>query len=198
MFRYIAIAVLFAAATSEVIFEGPCPDVKTVENFEFEAYGGTWYEMARYPNAGEEDTKGKCTIAEYTVNGDKGKVKNSHVIDAVQHDIYGDLTLVAPGKIMITYTFGGLSKNSYLYVLDTDYKSYSIGYSCKYFKDGNKHQVLAWIKSRSKKLDCEAKYKIDNFLRTSKVLDSARFVLNEHSEAVCTAPTIKTITEFLK
>lgn len=37
MFRYITIAVLIAAATSEVIFEGPCPDVKPIENFEFEA-----------------------------------------------------------------------------------------------------------------------------------------------------------------
>ncbi|XP_013135669.1 PREDICTED: bilin-binding protein-like [Papilio polytes] len=198
MFRYVTIAVLIAAATSEVIFEGPCPDVKPIENFEFEAYGGTWYEMAKYPNAGEEGARGKCTMAEYTINGEKGKVRNSHVIDAVRHYISGDLTLVAPAKVMLTYTFGGQSKNSYLTILDTDYKSYSIGYSCKYFKDGNKHQVFAWIKSRSKKLDCEAKYKVDNYLRTSKVLDSDKFVLNDYSDVACSAPSTKTITEFLK
>ncbi|CAH2044969.1 unnamed protein product, partial [Iphiclides podalirius] len=197
MFRFFTLA-LFAAATAEVIFEGPCPDVTPVKNFEFEAYQGTWYEIARYPNAGEEGGKGKCTTAEYSVDGDKGKVKNTHVYNGVKYYIEGDLTLVAPSKVMLTYTFGGVSKNSYLTVLDTDYKSYAIGYSCKYFKDGNKHQVFSWIKSRSKKLDCEAKYKVDAFLRTSKILDSAKYIQNDHSEDACKSSVTKAITEFLK
>ncbi|XP_068619279.1 bilin-binding protein-like [Battus philenor] len=197
MFRVIAFAVL-ALASAEVIFEGPCPEVKPVRDFEFEAYQGTWYEIAKYPNAGEEGAKGKCTVAEYTVDGDKGKVRNTHVVDGIRSYIEGDLTLVGPSKVMLTYTFNGLSKNSFLTVLDTDYKSYALGYSCKYFKDGNKHQVFAWIKSRSKKLDCEAKYKVEEYLKSSKILDSTKYVLNDHSEGACQASATRAITEFLK
>lgn len=41
------------------------------------------------------------------MDGDKGKVKNTHVINGVKSYIEGDLTLVAPAKVMLTYTFGG-------------------------------------------------------------------------------------------
>ncbi|KPJ17090.1 Bilin-binding protein [Papilio machaon] len=119
------------SASSNVIYEGPCPHVKPQQNFDFASYQGTWYEIARYPNAGEEGARGKCTIAEYLIHGyGTGRVKNSHVIDGVRSFIEGDLTLVGPARIRLTYTFDGLSKDSYLTVLNTDYTNYAIGYSC--------------------------------------------------------------------
>lgn len=74
----------------------------------FQQFQGIWYEIARYPNIGEDSSRGKCSTAEYTMkSADKGRVKNSHVVNGVNSYIEGDLTLLEPGKIMITYTFGG-------------------------------------------------------------------------------------------
>ncbi|XP_014356032.2 bilin-binding protein [Papilio machaon] len=189
---------LIAVASADVIFDGPCPTVKPKENFDFSAYQGTWYEIARYPNAGEEGTRGKCTVAEYTVFGDSGKVRNSHVVDGIQSFIDGDLTLVGPARVMLTYTFGGLSKNSYLTVLDTDYTNYAIGYSCKYFPDGNNHQVFSWIKSRSPTLDAYSRAIIDEYLKKSTILDTNKYIANDFSPAACQAGVVRPITEFLK
>lgn len=63
--------------------------------------------MAKFPNLGEELDRGKCTTAEYYIDGNRGKVKNIHVVDGLKTYIEGDLTLIGPGKIMLTYTFGG-------------------------------------------------------------------------------------------
>lgn len=63
--------------------------------------------MARYPNAAEEGYNGKCTTAEYFVNGNTGSVKNTHVVAGVKSIIYGDITHFEPGKVRLTYTFGG-------------------------------------------------------------------------------------------
>ncbi|XP_013170635.1 PREDICTED: bilin-binding protein-like [Papilio xuthus] len=189
---------LMAVVSADVIFDGPCPTVKPKENFDFSAYQGSWYEIARYPNAGEEGTRGKCTVAAYTVFGDSGKVRNSHVVDGIQSFIDGDLDLVGPAQIRLTYTFGGKSKYSYLTVLDTDYQNYAIGYSCKYFPDGNNHQVFSWIKSRSPTLDAYSRAIVDAYLKESTILDSDKYIANDFSPAACQAGVVRQITEFLK
>ncbi|CAH2044967.1 unnamed protein product, partial [Iphiclides podalirius] len=108
MLRFLVLAGLAASATSSggVFEDGPCPPIKTKANFDFNAYSGTWYEITRFPNIGEEYDKGKCTTAEYYVDGNRGKVKNTHVVDGLKTYIEGDLTLIGPAKIMLTYTFG--------------------------------------------------------------------------------------------
>ncbi|KPI92169.1 Bilin-binding protein [Papilio xuthus] len=216
---------LMAVVSADVIFDGPCPTVKPKENFDFSAYQGSWYEIARYPNAGEEGTRGKCTVAAYTVFGDSGKVRNSHVVDGIQSFIDGDLDLVGPAQVRLTYTFGGKSKYSYLTVLDTDYQNYAIGYSCKYFPDGNNHQgnvsichirnsmerppkrrknsaasqsVFSWIKSRSPTLDAYSRAIVDAYLKESTILDSDKYIANDFSPAACQAGVVRQITEFLK
>ncbi|CAH2044973.1 unnamed protein product, partial [Iphiclides podalirius] len=196
MFRFLVLAFL-AVASADIVYDGPCQEVKPVENFNFSAYQGLWYEVARYPNAGEEGDKGKCTTAEYTVDGENGKAKNSHVVDGVKYYIEGDLKLVGPSQVRITYTFGGVSKDSYLTILDTDYKSYSIGYSCKYFKETNKHQVFSWIKSRSKIPEAAAKETVENYLKDSKILKKSNYVVNDHSDATCGTTIAKRIEKFL-
>ncbi|XP_014355661.2 bilin-binding protein-like [Papilio machaon] len=200
MHCYILFALIaVVSASSNVIYEGPCPHVKPQQNFDFASYQGTWYEIARYPNAGEEGARGKCTIAEYLIHGyGTGRVKNSHVIDGVRSFIEGDLTLVGPARIRLTYTFDGLSKDSYLTVLDTDYTNYAIGYSCKYFPDGNNHQVFSWIKSRSPTMDAYSRIIVENYLKKSTILDINKYVANDFSSAACQAYIFRSITEFLK
>ncbi|CAH2044971.1 unnamed protein product, partial [Iphiclides podalirius] len=184
-------------ASAQVFYDGPCPPAKPMDFFDFSAYQGTWYEIARYPNAAEEGTRGKCTTAQYFVYGDKGRVRNTHVVAGVKSYIDGDITHVEPGKVMLTYTFGGRSKNSFLTVLQTDYTNYSIGYGCKYFKDTDTHQVFSWIKSRSKVLDPNSLAIVNNYLQYSPLLDSDKYILNDYSAASCSYNFVKDIQEFL-
>ncbi|XP_068619058.1 insecticyanin-B-like [Battus philenor] len=194
MLRFLAITFL-AIASAEVIVDGPCPEVKTMENFNFSEFAGVWYEIAKFPNIGERGGKGKCTTAEYEVEGDKGKVKNSHVIDGVKSIIEGEIFLESPGNIKITYKFGDRVKNSVLMIMDSDYKNYAVGYSCKYMEKENKHQVFSWILSRSKTLG-EFQSKVDGFLNSFKAIDTSNFVYNEFTEETCKFTETKTLAEF--
>ncbi|KOB68098.1 Bombyrin [Operophtera brumata] len=46
------------------------------------SYQGLWYEIQKFPNAAEKG--GKCGTAEYKLEGDVVKVKNSHVIEGTK------------------------------------------------------------------------------------------------------------------
>ncbi|XP_013135688.1 PREDICTED: insecticyanin-B-like [Papilio polytes] len=200
-FTLFAIFVASASAVSVIFEDGPCPNFKPMSNFDFSAYGGTWYEIAKFPNPSEEGDKAKCTLIEYFVKEFRGKMKFTHVVDGARKYIEGDLTQVYPGsgKIMYTYTFGGKAKNTYLYVMDTDYNNYAVAFSCRYFKDSDKHQLLAWILSRNKVLEGNALAAVDKFLAAnSKLINTSYFVQNEHTNEACKARTTEEITEFLK
>ncbi|XP_068619355.1 insecticyanin-B-like [Battus philenor] len=200
MFRVLIFAIIGATAATEIgVFEdGPCPPVNMKSDFNFNAFSGKWYEIAKFPNAGEEGSRGLCTTAEYLVNELRGKVKNTHVVDGIKTYIEGDLTLIAPAKIMLTYTFGGQAKNSYLYILDTDYYNYSIGYSCKYFKNTGKRQIFSWILSRTNTIDGYAKSCVDKFLaENSHIINPSYYVYNDHSDQACEARSFRKITQFL-
>ncbi|KPI92171.1 PREDICTED: insecticyanin-B-like [Papilio xuthus] len=197
MFRFLVIAFLAVAAADVVIVDGPCPDVKPMESFKFSDYQGTWYEVAKFPNTGEDGKKGKCTTAEYTIDGDKGKVKNSQVVDGVKSYVDGDIALIAPGKVRITYKFEEFTKNSVLTVLDTDYKNYAIGYSCKFLDKENKHQVFSWILSRTKSLG-DSQAKVDAFLANFPAIDKSNYVFNDFSEETCKFTSTKAITSIRK
>ncbi|KPI92170.1 PREDICTED: insecticyanin-B-like [Papilio xuthus] len=187
---------LIAAATADVIYKGPCPNIQPKADFDFSAYQGTWYEMARYPHAGEEGVKGKCTLIEYYMFGNNsGRVKKSHVVDNIQKYVEGNLMLAGPATMMTTLTFGGVSKNAYITVLDTDYSNYAIAYSCRYFPDGNKHQVRSWIMSRTTTLDENSRAMVDSYLNDSRILDTNKYMGNDYSPAACQASLVKSITD---
>ncbi|XP_068619356.1 bilin-binding protein-like [Battus philenor] len=196
MHRFIFFALIAAASASYVTYDGPCPAVKPVDNFDFAAFQGRWYETARYPSPHEGGLKGKCTVADYLVYGSTGRVKNSQVIDGVKLYTEGDIAQYAPGVIMYTYTYNGVSKNFFLTILDTDYTSYAIGYSCKYFPYTNKHEVYSWILSRNLVLEPYARAAVDNYLNVCPVLDASKYVTNDYSPETCIAPFVGLITNF--
>lgn len=116
-------------------------------------YQGAWYEIARYPNAGEEGARGKCTVAEYTVFGDSGKVRNTHVVDGVQSYIDGDLTLVGPARVRLTYTFGGNKYMNIFVFISISCVKFHINFFTKLFRmlskvcvnNGSYFKIDIWI-----------------------------------------------------
>lgn len=59
----------------------------------------------------ESQGKGQCAQAEYTLDGDVIKVKNTHVINSVQTYIEGTAKLAADAnkaaKFVVSFKFGG-------------------------------------------------------------------------------------------
>ncbi|XP_049878231.1 insecticyanin-B-like [Pectinophora gossypiella] len=197
MLRFFIVTIV-AAASASVIHDGVCPEMKPVENFNVSAYAGTWYEISKYP--AEAEKNGKCGSAEYKVEGDVIKVKNTHVVNGVQAFIEGTAKLAADAnkaaKLQVSFKFGDVVSESPLLVLATDYNNYAVAYNCKYDEKTKKHETNAWVLSRSKKLEGNAKTEVDNFLKAnSKELDASKFLQTDFSEEACKFNGTSLITE---
>ncbi|KAH9643035.1 hypothetical protein HF086_013596 [Spodoptera exigua] len=162
MLKFLILAIVAVAIAES--HEGPCPEVKPVENFNLTAYQGVWYEISKLPIASEG--KGACSQAEYTVDGDIVKVKNSHVIEGEQKFIEG------------TAKFADDANNAAKFVVS--------------FKFGEQ----AWILSRTKTLEGEAKTTVDNFLKENpKLIDVSQLVQTDFSEEACKYTESSVMTE---
>ncbi|KAL4702781.1 hypothetical protein ACJJTC_002321 [Scirpophaga incertulas] len=197
MFKLI-VAGFLAVATAGVIHDGNCPDIKPVENFNVSAYQGVWYEISKFDHVYE--TSGKCSQAEYKLEGDVIKLKNSHVVDGVQKYIEGTAKLADDAnnsaKLVVTLNFGEASKPSPLSVIATDYSNYAIAYNCKYDETKKSHQDSLWVLSRTKSLEGEAKTAVDTYFKNnSKDIESSKLVQNDFSEEACKFTSSSPITE---
>ncbi|KAJ2953456.1 hypothetical protein O0L34_g1050 [Tuta absoluta] len=177
-----------AAASANVILDGACPDIKPVENFNLSAYQGVWYEISKIPT--EFEKNGNCGQTEYKLEGDVINVKNSHVVDGVQQYIEGTAKLAddanKAAKLVVSFKFGDVESKSFLKVLKTDYENYAIAYNCKEDEKTKKHSISAWIQSRNKKLEGDAKAAVEEFLKANaKELDASKLVHTDFSENAC-------------
>lgn len=93
-------------------------------------YQGVWYEIAKFPTPAEKD--GKCGSAEYKVEGDIVKLKNTHVINDVQTYIEGTAKLAddanKAAKLVVTFKFGG--KSTFIFVLFSSPKNVRCSLLC--------------------------------------------------------------------
>jgi len=127
---------LVAAVQAGVFSFGGCPDLRGVENFETEQYLGTWYE---YSNTFEIfQIGGKCVRATYTDKAGNVRVLNEQVDK--RSGSYKSITGSARqelnstrGELIVSFDtvpeFATGSSPNYL-VLDTDYTSFALVYSC--------------------------------------------------------------------
>ncbi|XP_053614021.1 bilin-binding protein-like [Plodia interpunctella] len=197
MLRFFVLG-LVAAATASVVHEGGCPDIKPVENFNISAYVGTWYEVSKTPNLNEQG--GKCGQAEYKQEGETVKVKNSHVVDGVQKYVEGTAKLATDAnksaKLVVSLKVGDQSRETPLSVVATDYTHYAVAYSCKYDDQTKAHTDSAWILSRSKGLEGDAKKAVDNFLKAhTKEIDSTKLIVTDFTEEACKFTSSSPVTQ---
>jgi apolipoprotein D and lipocalin family protein len=132
---------------------GYCPKVKLMRNFKPERYVGKWYEIKRYPMFFEDENK--CVTAEYTLNPDGTiGVLNSAILESV------DLPISIKGKAIpnpqnpanLTVEFEKIPAKGKYWVLDTDYVTYSLVYSCSQSPDEPIRVEFSWILSRKPQL----------------------------------------------
>ncbi|XP_033226444.1 apolipoprotein D-like [Belonocnema kinseyi] len=152
MMKLALIFVLCTGALAQVPSLGKCPNLEVVENFDVEKYMGKWYEAGRYFVFTE--LGGKCTTAEYSLNEDGTvNVLNRQVnfLTGKPSSIEGTAELVGEsgeGKLSVTFpSLPGGIKGS-LWILDTDYSSYAVVFSCQDFGIFSTKQ--AWILTRKR------------------------------------------------
>lgn len=128
------VAGLAACCQAQVFSWGRCPDVQVKEDFNTTAYFGKWYEILRFNRTSfEEGTR--CNYAVYSPAEDgRVGVRNAALrgqeVDSVEGVAYAPDPSV-PAKLKVK--FGESWFPGDYWVLDTDYKTYSLVHSCTGF-----------------------------------------------------------------
>lgn len=104
-FLYAAAAALGLAEPSKAGYRDTSQPIGVVVNLDLERYLGKWYEIARFPNRFERDCAG--VTAEYARRAD-GKIQVVNTCrkggpDGPKEVAKGEATLVAPGKLEVTF-----------------------------------------------------------------------------------------------
>ncbi|KAK4328386.1 hypothetical protein Pmani_001214 [Petrolisthes manimaculis] len=135
---------------SQIVFPLNCPNQAVVQNFNSTEYLGLWYENQKYPVIFEAG--GKCITATYSDNGNnKIGVLNSqrNILTNKETTITGEATFTgSTTEASLTVTFKGIPFGGSYKVLDTDYTSFAIVWSCQDLVLFNT-QIL-WILTRER------------------------------------------------
>ncbi|KAG8037733.1 hypothetical protein G9C98_005944 [Cotesia typhae] len=151
-------SVVINGALAQSFNLGPCPKVNTVENFDIERYSGLWYEYERSFLMIFE-LGGKCVTANYSANSDGTvNVVNSQIssITGSESSITGTARVddeacnnTTCGKLIVTFPMPVIGEVDGTYwVLETDYTSYSVVWSCTDYKVI--HASYAWVLTRDR------------------------------------------------
>ena len=129
-----SIFLLFVSQVSSKWIWGGCPSPTLVSNFDASQYLGVWYEQARDKHAFFEDDD--CTTTEYTTRTD-GKVGVLNTQFNLKKQKFSQAKGTAKfkgarGSVTFPVKYWFDTDGDYR-VLDTDYTSYSIVYSCSDF-----------------------------------------------------------------
>ena len=130
----IALTLVFLGVTQSRKTFGTCPTFTTKSGFTLASYLGTWYEYQRDRWTWYE-LNSDCTTATYSLNSD-GSVA---VKNRCENNIYCYLwrKIQPDGKATCSgaeckVTFSDAEPTNYNYnVIDTDYTSYAVVYSCR-------------------------------------------------------------------
>ncbi|KDR09043.1 crustacyanin-A2 subunit-like [Zootermopsis nevadensis] len=133
----------------------------TFTGFDLNEYVGTWYELYRTQNAGEEDYA-NCEYDDYFVE------ENGIGVRSVAYNIrtrsfetsVGTVPLWTDTTFYISYSKDELWTSQY-WVVGTDYKTYSILRGC--LANDSTHP-LTWVASRTTSFDDETKQEVNSIL----------------------------------
>lgn len=168
---------VLAAASAQRLREN-CPDIPAKDGFDINSYMGDWYEAEKFTTIFELGLK--CVSANYTLNRD-GSVRftNSGI-----RRWFGDRsTAVAiatipdpnmPAKLSVKF-HEAMEPGPY-WVVETDYDTFSLVYSCSSYLFDIVHAELAWILTRERgfQLDDSVRQRLYNRL-LSYDINPARF-----------------------
>ena len=149
-----------------------CPSPDLYETLDLPKYIGKWYKQAALPSW---YIKGKCGSNEYYYNDKNTTLYNQHKEKRGNKWVFSPLstvTLDTPGVLTDHMTFVSADLN----VLDTDYTSYSIVYSCTnhWFIDATK-----WATILTRKANLTQEEKEDIFTKAEGFFKKAEIDITD-------------------
>jgi len=163
--------------------DGGCPEVTTKEDFDLVPYMGTWWELEKYPNSFQ---KGDCGVANYELQDDSTvAVNNTELrpdgkIGTAIGQARSDPRSTIPAHLQVR--FSKWQPWGKYWVLDTDYKSFSVVYSCSSYLI-NRVEFL-WILGRAQSLTPERRQAISSMLGKFKI-DESKLRKTSHGVEKC-------------
>jgi len=146
----LAVVSVWCGVTGQEVFWGSCPVVSVQQNFDINRYMGKWYEQQRFFAIFEIGTN--CVTAEYTLE-DTGAVKVNNTgyrwITGKYTTAIGDAVVEDPAEpAKLGVRFSPAQPRGDYWVLDTDYDTYTVIWSCTPFGRFFNTQ-FGWILTRS-------------------------------------------------
>lgn len=158
---------------AQVPFLGTCPNLETMAKFDTKSYLGKWYEIEKYFAVFEFG--GRCVTANYSLGEDNTiKIFNKQIsaltgVSSSVELVGKPLQKTDESKLIVTFPFLPLAVDAPYWVLDTDYVSYAVVWSCSNFGVFNVRNV--WILGREPKppvADLEKAYQVLDKNRISR------------------------------
>ncbi|XP_076659505.1 uncharacterized protein LOC143362889 [Halictus rubicundus] len=150
--KIVLLLTTLALANAQVPSLGFCPDYVPMANFDMSKFLGVWYEAERYFQLTE--VVSRCVMANYTLDPD-GKFRVSNEVTnrftGIKRVVEGEIKKAASkaeeGKLIVKYTIPLTPETKYS-VLETDYDSYAVLWSCSGI--GPFHTQNAWVMTRER------------------------------------------------
>ncbi|CAK1583857.1 unnamed protein product [Parnassius mnemosyne] len=177
---------VFDSLPSMITLPGKCDEtIRAKANFDASAYLGRWIEIARYPQLYQF---GECSRAQYNLVNGSVEVVNTEVINNTLDTMIGSAFVASnDGSGILNVTFvlaNGVVNVANYYILETDYISYSLVYSCRNLPDGNR-QVSSWKLSRTRTLSNQANNIMNNIISNTRGLLEEYYITSDQSDETC-------------
>ncbi|XP_054839666.1 apolipoprotein D isoform X2 [Eublepharis macularius] len=147
---------------------GKCPDPPVQEEFDVAKYLGKWYVIEKLPSNFE---KSDCVQANYSrkENGKFKVVNKELLLDGTINEVEGEAFQVDPNEpARLQVKFNWFMPAAPYLVISTDYKNYSLVYSCMTFL-WLFHVDYAWILSRTPQLHPETVEHLKSILQSYEI-----------------------------
>ncbi|CAH1153724.1 unnamed protein product [Phaedon cochleariae] len=148
---YFFLSVL-VSAKGQIPSLGFCPEYFPMADFDMSRFLGKWYEAERYFQFSE--LASRCVVTDYA-RGPSGKIYVSNEVTnrltGIKRVIDGTIEQtgkIGEGQLNVKYSTTPLSTESTLIVLETDYDSFAVVWSCSGF--GPLHAESVWLMTRDR------------------------------------------------
>jgi apolipoprotein D and lipocalin family protein len=165
---------------------GRCEPVqREMKSFDLNRYLGTWKELAHSKSIPFQS--GECTQADYSLNDDGTvRVYNTEVINGHLKGVVGRAEPTEnPFQLKVSFSdtfWGKLFKGDYQ-VVDTDYESYVVVYSCTNLVLAKNEFV--WILSRTGEVSAERFEQLTSYVEKKLSISKDTLHITDRSEEAC-------------
>ncbi|ESO82949.1 hypothetical protein LOTGIDRAFT_197767 [Lottia gigantea] len=155
----VILSVCFVLSAAQVPGLGPCPKTQPQKHLDLTKYLGKWYELYKLPNLFEN--KQECVTANYSMKADGHiKVLNSGIEEG--KTVFAEGDAYRPdnnNESILSVRFAAGTPYAPYWVLDTDYTSYSLVFSCEQL-GSFAHVKFLWLLSRTPTIDPAVKSRL--------------------------------------